>query len=67
MKRAKPRGGQTQTQNREQHSPEIDGSDSGHVSTKKIFIGGLSASLTKEEFWSYFERYGRITDVVVIR
>lgn len=34
--------------------------------TKKIFVGGLSASLTEEEFKNYFERFGRITDVVVM-
>ncbi|XVE55714.1 hypothetical protein DITRI_Ditri03aG0180300 [Diplodiscus trichospermus] len=37
-----------------------------HFRTKKIFVGGLSASLTEEEFKNYFERYGRITDVVVM-
>nr|GMC55148.1 RNA-binding protein 1-like [Ipomoea batatas] len=35
-------------------------------STKKIFVGGLSASLTEEEFKGYFERFGRIMDVVVM-
>ena len=34
--------------------------------TKKIFVGGLSASLTEEEFKNYFERFGRVTDVVVM-
>ncbi|KAL3812309.1 hypothetical protein ACJIZ3_013577 [Penstemon smallii] len=34
--------------------------------TKKIFVGGLSANLTDEEFKSYFEKFGRITDVVVM-
>ncbi|XP_051139964.1 heterogeneous nuclear ribonucleoprotein 1-like [Andrographis paniculata] len=34
--------------------------------TKKIFVGGLSANLTQEEFRSYFEKFGRITDVVVM-
>lgn len=34
--------------------------------TKKIFVGGLSALLTEEEFRSYFEKFGRITDVVVM-
>ncbi|KAL2232024.1 heterogeneous nuclear ribonucleoprotein 1-like [Sesamum indicum] len=34
--------------------------------TKKIFVGGLSANLTEQEFRSYFEKFGRITDVVVM-
>lgn len=33
---------------------------------KKIFVGGLSANLTEEEFRKYFEKFGRITDVVVM-
>ncbi|XVF36461.1 hypothetical protein REPUB_Repub19eG0060700 [Reevesia pubescens] len=44
-----------------------DAADSNnHFRTKKIFVGGLSASLTEEEFKNYFERFGRITDVVVM-
>ncbi|GAB4852406.1 hypothetical protein Ancab_016599 [Ancistrocladus abbreviatus] len=34
--------------------------------TKKIFVGGLSANLTEEEFKNYFERFGRINVVVVM-
>ncbi|EPS59086.1 hypothetical protein M569_15724, partial [Genlisea aurea] len=34
--------------------------------TKKIFVGGLSASLTEDEFRRYFEKFGRINDVVVM-
>ncbi|KAL2894947.1 RNA-binding protein 1 [Bienertia sinuspersici] len=36
------------------------------LSAKKIFVGGLSANLTEDEFKSYFEKFGRITDVVVM-
>lgn len=36
------------------------------VRTKKIFVGGLSSNLTEEAFRSYFEKFGRITDVVVM-
>ncbi|XP_021718739.1 heterogeneous nuclear ribonucleoprotein A2 homolog 1-like [Chenopodium quinoa] len=42
-------------------------SNSDHThKTKKIFVGGLSADLTEEEFKKYFEKFGRITDVVVM-
>ncbi|CAO2833898.1 unnamed protein product [Amaranthus hypochondriacus] len=37
-----------------------------YVRAKKIFVGGLSANLTEEEFKNYFEKFGRITDVVVM-
>ncbi|CAI9296399.1 unnamed protein product [Lactuca saligna] len=33
---------------------------------KKIFVGGLPANITEEEFKVYFEQFGRITDVVVM-
>ncbi|CAM8988433.1 unnamed protein product [Rhodiola kirilowii] len=39
---------------------------SGNVRTKKIFVGGLPATLTEEEFREYFETYGHVTDVVVM-
>lgn len=39
---------------------------SSFLRAKKIFVGGLSANLTEEEFKSYFEKFGRITDVVVM-
>ncbi|KAF9601479.1 hypothetical protein IFM89_020246 [Coptis chinensis] len=34
--------------------------------TKKIFVGGLSAKVTDDDFKNYFEKFGNITDVVVI-
>ncbi|KAK4277382.1 hypothetical protein QN277_015390 [Acacia crassicarpa] len=42
-------------------------SSSDHVSTKKVFVGGLSAGVSEVEFKKYFERFGRITDVVVMQ
>lgn len=56
VKKAIPRGEQNQ-----QHQ-------TGGLSfrTKKIFVGGLSSSLTEEEFKNYFEKFGKITDVVVM-
>lgn len=44
----------------------IDGRNSEHLRTRKIFVGGLSANLTEEEFRNYFEQFGEITDVVVM-
>ncbi|PSS21207.1 Heterogeneous nuclear ribonucleoprotein like [Actinidia chinensis var. chinensis] len=35
-------------------------------STKKIFIGGLPSKLTEEELKGYFERFGAITDAIVM-
>ncbi|EER95824.2 heterogeneous nuclear ribonucleoprotein 1 [Sorghum bicolor] len=34
--------------------------------SKKVFIGGLRDNITEEEFRSYFETFGTVTDVVVI-
>ncbi|KAA8531536.1 hypothetical protein F0562_006245 [Nyssa sinensis] len=36
------------------------------LKTKKIFVGGLPPNLTEEEFKSYFESFGTITDVIVM-
>nr|GLL18299.1 RNA-binding protein 1-like isoform X1 [Ipomoea trifida] len=69
VKKAIPRSEQEQ---REQHSRGLSrssrtsGRSDNQFCTKKIFVGGLSASLTEEEFKGYFERFGRIMDVVVM-
>ncbi|KAH7441669.1 hypothetical protein KP509_03G048000 [Ceratopteris richardii] len=34
--------------------------------TKKIFVGGLAASVTENDFRKYFDQFGNITDVVVM-
>uniref|UniRef100_A0A0D6R503 RRM domain-containing protein n=1 Tax=Araucaria cunninghamii TaxID=56994 RepID=A0A0D6R503_ARACU len=34
--------------------------------SKKIFVGGLTATVTEEEFRRYFEQFGKIMDVVVM-
>ncbi|CAK9139534.1 unnamed protein product [Ilex paraguariensis] len=39
---------------------------SGNIRTKKIFVGGLPATLTEEGFRQYFEAYGEVVDVVVM-
>lgn len=33
---------------------------------KKIFVGGLAPAVTEPEFRSYFEKYGKVTDAVVM-
>lgn len=77
VKRAKPRGSQQQSR-QPQYGDDLQAENSGsshsssnatdgaQFSTKKIFVGGLSANLTKEDFKSYFEKFGTITDVVVM-
>ncbi|XP_078430481.1 heterogeneous nuclear ribonucleoprotein 1-like [Wolffia australiana] len=70
VKRAKPRGNHYQARpgldGGDEHFPEKSGADGAQFSTKKIFVGGLSANLTKDEFKGYFEKFGAITDVVVM-
>lgn len=34
--------------------------------TKKIFVGGLPATITEDDFRQYFQQFGSITDVVVM-
>lgn len=38
----------------------------GNIRTKKIFVGGLPATITEDGFREYFEAYGSVTDVVVM-
>ncbi|GAB2294341.1 hypothetical protein Dimus_028551 [Dionaea muscipula] len=38
----------------------------GNPRTKKIFVGGLPATLTEDGFRQYFENYGHVTDVVIM-
>ncbi|KAF8404841.1 hypothetical protein HHK36_009730 [Tetracentron sinense] len=76
VKKAVPRGEQRQNQHHDHHPHQqqnkgssknsSNGGSNNQFRTKKIFVGGLSASLTEEEFKSYFEKFGRITDVVVM-
>ncbi|KAK7845355.1 daz-associated protein 1 [Quercus suber] len=37
------------------------------ASPGKIFIGGLAKDTTYETFVSYFEKYGKITDSVIMK
>ncbi|KAG2692427.1 hypothetical protein I3760_08G053800 [Carya illinoinensis] len=70
VKKAIPRSEQQQHQNQQQNGGSSKGSsiDNGEnqFRTKKIFVGGLSASLTEEEFKNYFGKFGSVTDVVVM-
>ncbi|KAL8139609.1 hypothetical protein V2J09_005630 [Rumex salicifolius] len=38
----------------------------GHLRTKKIFVGGLPATLNEDGFRQYFENYGHVTDAVIM-
>lgn len=40
--------------------------DENPTKSKKIFVGGLSSSITENDFRTYFEGFGRITDVVIM-
>ncbi|KAL8490200.1 hypothetical protein ACS0TY_025443 [Phlomoides rotata] len=68
VKRAIPRSEQQSQQHRgtSRNSNRTNGRTNDQFRTKKIFVGGLSANLTEEEFRSYFEKFGSITDVVVM-
>ncbi|GER44890.1 RAB GTPase homolog A5A [Striga asiatica] len=44
----------------------ITGSPGPARSTKKIFVGGLSSTVTETDFKRYFDQFGTITDVVVM-
>ncbi|XP_031123791.1 heterogeneous nuclear ribonucleoprotein 1-like isoform X1 [Ipomoea triloba] len=65
VKRAIPKSEQQQNRGLNRNG-RANGRNNDQFRTKKIFVGGLSANLTEEEFKSYFERFGRITDVVVM-
>ncbi|GLT71395.1 hypothetical protein SLA2020_434190 [Shorea laevis] len=68
VKKAIPRSEQQHQNQPQNRGLSKNSSDNGDkpFRTKKIFVGGLSASLTEEEFKNYFERFGRVTDVVVM-
>lgn len=70
VKRALPR---KEKQNLSSGDPSTNGTNGSHsfsgpesCKTKKIFVGGLPATLTNEEFAKYFQNYGGITDAVII-
>ncbi|KAJ9553879.1 hypothetical protein OSB04_017924 [Centaurea solstitialis] len=76
VKKAVPRSEQNQNQNQQEQSRGLSrsvrsngvssNSSNSSLKIKKIFVGGLPANLTEDEFKVYFEKFGRITDVVVM-
>lgn len=36
------------------------------IRTNKIFVGGLASETTREEFEQYFQKYGNVTDAVIM-
>ncbi|KAF3447473.1 hypothetical protein FNV43_RR12659 [Rhamnella rubrinervis] len=67
VKKAIPRSDPPKNQ-QSSGSSRINSNDSNinQIRTRKIFVGGLPTDLTEEEFKNYFERFGRVTDVVVM-
>ena len=61
-KKAVPRDDQN---NLSRNSSSVQGSP-GPGRTRKIFVGGLASTVTENDFKSYFEQFGTITDVVVM-
>uniref|UniRef100_A0A0D9WV41 RRM domain-containing protein n=1 Tax=Leersia perrieri TaxID=77586 RepID=A0A0D9WV41_9ORYZ len=82
VKRARARPPRNQDEQSSQHQQLEQGQDQGHqpapgtgtedggdnmnYASKKVFIGGLRDNITEEEFRTYFESFGTVTDVVVI-
>ncbi|XP_022848849.1 heterogeneous nuclear ribonucleoprotein 1-like [Olea europaea var. sylvestris] len=67
VKKAIPRSEQQQHNRGLSRDNRTSGRSNDKFRTKKIFVGGLSANLTEEEFRSYFETFGMITDVVIMQ
>ncbi|KAM5565922.1 RNA-binding protein 1 [Rosa sericea] len=70
VKKAKPRRAWAYPKNQEPLPPQQLQSSSfesgNNFRTRKIFVGGLSPSVTELEFKNYFGKFGRVTDVVVM-
>ncbi|OVA01178.1 RNA recognition motif domain [Macleaya cordata] len=67
VKRAIARGDQHQhAHQNHSNGSNNNSSNNNQLRTKKIFVGGLSANVTEEGFKRYFEKFGKITDVVVM-
>lgn len=55
-----------QTTGRSENPNSGRGGSTINTRTKKIFVGGLPASLSEDEFRQYFQTYGNVVDVVVM-
>ncbi|ONK64843.1 uncharacterized protein A4U43_C07F30560 [Asparagus officinalis] len=82
VKRARPRGEQRRNYQspRYQYSLHSEHENSGlnnnaansyytnenPAKLKKIFVGGLSSNITDDEFKTYFEKFGKIVDAVIM-
>lgn len=64
VKKAIPKGDKLEESN--EHSSNRVGDDNTEINTKKIFVGGLPLDIKEEEFKSYFESFGTVTDAPVI-
>ncbi|XP_050215019.1 RNA-binding protein 1-like [Mercurialis annua] len=74
VKKAIPRNDYHQYQQQwqlsdQQKNSRLSNSSNGidYFRTKKIFVGGLSSTLTEEQFKNYFEKFGKTVDVVVMQ
>ena len=51
--------------------PKVPGGNAGSSRTgglyRKIFVGGLPSTITEEELRKYFERYGRVNEIELLR
>ncbi|KAH7523763.1 hypothetical protein FEM48_Zijuj06G0046600 [Ziziphus jujuba var. spinosa] len=65
VKKAIPRNEQSKNQQLS-NGMSMSDNNSNQIRTRKIFVGGLPTDLTEEDFKNYFERFGRVTDVVVM-
>ncbi|XP_010999917.1 PREDICTED: RNA-binding protein 1-like isoform X5 [Populus euphratica] len=62
-----PYGNQETASNGSGMNSDNSAGNENYYRTKKIFVGGLSSSLTDEQFRNYFEKFGRTVDAVVMQ
>ncbi|KAI3516969.1 hypothetical protein L1887_16161 [Cichorium endivia] len=67
VKKAVPRSEHIQNHQEPNRNNRTNGvTNNNNIKIKKIFVGGLPANITEDEFKVYFEKFGKITDVVVM-
>ncbi|KAI5563692.1 hypothetical protein BDE02_14G008000, partial [Populus trichocarpa] len=62
-----PHGNQETASNGSGMNSDNSTGNVNYYRTKKIFVGGLSSSLTDEQFRNYFEKFGRTVDAIVMQ